>query len=114
MYQSREATLLSPRLEGAPWYIEAKAACASHELLPPASKDHHGATTWALVAFHFEKETHSVTQANPSLSKRQQAMSGKSVQNTATASPDDGNRQSQVSNRKIHRTRPHRFATTPP
>ena len=32
MYQSTEATLKAPRWESAPWYIEAKAACASHDV----------------------------------------------------------------------------------
>jgi len=69
MYQSTDATLITPRWESAPWYIDAKAACESHEVLPHASNDHNGATTWALVAFHFDKETNSATQANTSLSK---------------------------------------------
>ena len=33
MYQSTEATLIAPRWESAPWYADAKAACASHEVL---------------------------------------------------------------------------------
>jgi len=79
MYQSTEAALIVPRWENAPWYIDAKAACASHEVLSTASNDHDGATTWALVAFHFDKKTNRATQANPSLSKRQQPMSGQGV-----------------------------------
>jgi len=79
MYRSTEATLIAPRWENAPWYIDAKAVCASHEVLPPASNDHDGATTWAPVAFHCDKETNSATQANPSLSERQQPMSGQGV-----------------------------------
>jgi len=69
MYQSSEATLISPRWTRAPWYIDMKAACASHEVLPHASNDHNGATTWALVDFHINKEANSATHANPSMSK---------------------------------------------
>jgi len=36
MYQSTEATLLAPRWKSAPWSADAKAACASHEVLPHA------------------------------------------------------------------------------
>jgi len=93
MYQSTGATLIAPRWETAPWYIDAKAACASHDLLPHASNDHNSATTGALVAFHFERKTSSATQANPSLYKLQQSMSGQGVLNTATASPSDRLRQ---------------------
>jgi len=58
MYQSTKATLIDPRWESAPWYSDAKAACASPEVLPHASNDHNGTTTWALVALkHFNKET---------------------------------------------------------
>jgi len=78
MYQSTEATLIAPRWESAPWSADAKAAFASHEVLPHASKDRHDMTTWALVAFHFRK-INNATQAKPSLSKRQQPMSGKGV-----------------------------------
>ena len=69
MYQSTEETLIAPRWESAPWYADAKAACASHEVLPHASKDHNDMTTWALVAFHFNRKTSNATQAKPSLSK---------------------------------------------
>jgi len=69
MYQSTEETLIAPRWESAPWYADAKAACASHEVLPHASKDHNDMTTWALVAFHFNMKTSNATQAKPSLSK---------------------------------------------
>jgi len=69
MYQSTEATLIAPRWETAPWYIDAKATCASHDVLPHASKDHNDTTTWALVAFHLDRKTNSATQAKPSLSK---------------------------------------------
>jgi len=79
MYQSTEATLIAPRWESAPWYADAKAACASHEVLPHASKDRKDMTTWALVAFHFNRTTNSATQAKPSLSKRQHPMSGQGV-----------------------------------
>ena len=68
MYQSTEATLIAPRWESAPWYADAKSACASHEVLPHSSKDQNDMTTWALVAFHFNQTTHSATEANPSLS----------------------------------------------
>jgi len=93
MYQSTEATLIAPRWKSAPWYAYAKAACASHEVLPHASKDHNDMTTRVLVAFHFNGKTNNATQAKPSLSKRQQPMSGKGVHNTAAASPADGHRQ---------------------
>jgi len=69
MYQSTEAMLIAPRWESSPWYVDAKAACAWHDVLPHASNDHNGATTWALVAFHFDEETNSATQAQPSSSK---------------------------------------------
>jgi len=69
MYQCTEATPIAPRRESAPWYSDAKAGCASHEVLPHASKDHNDMTTWALVAFHFNRKTNNATQANPSLSK---------------------------------------------
>jgi len=69
MYQSTETTLIAPRWESAPWYSDAKAACASHDVLPHASNDRNGTTTWALVAFHFDRKTNSATQAKPSLSK---------------------------------------------
>jgi len=69
MYQSTKATLIAPRWESTPWYADAKAACASHEVLPHASKDHNDMTTWALVAFHFNRKTNKATQAKPSLSK---------------------------------------------
>jgi len=69
MYQSTEATLIVPIWNRAPWYIDAKAACVSHDVLPPASNDHNGETIWALVAFHFNRKTNSATQAKPSLSK---------------------------------------------
>jgi len=69
MYQSTEATLIAPRWESAPWYADAKAACASHEVLPHASKDREDMTTWALVAFHFSRKTNNATQAKPSLSR---------------------------------------------
>jgi len=96
MYKSTEATLIAPIWESAPSYIDATAACASHEVLPYASNDHNSTTTWALVAFHFEKKTNIARQAYLSLSKRQQPMSGQGVQNTATASPADGHWQYQV------------------
>jgi len=67
LYRSPEATLIAPRWESAPSYIDAKTACASHDVLPHASKDHIGATTWALVAFHFNRKTNSATQAKPAL-----------------------------------------------
>jgi len=79
MYQSTEATLIAPRWESAPWYADAEAACASHEVLPHASKDRNAMTTWALVAFHSNRKTNSATQAKPSLSRRQQPMSGKGI-----------------------------------
>jgi len=69
MYQSTEATHIAPRWEGAPWDSDAKAACASHDVLPHASNHHNGTTTWALVAFQFNKETSSATHDKPSLSK---------------------------------------------
>jgi len=69
MYQRTAATLIATRWESAPWYIDAKAACASHDVLPHASTDNNSATTWALVAFHFNRKTNSATQAKPSLSK---------------------------------------------
>jgi len=69
MYQSTEATLIALRWESAPWYADAKAACASHEVLPHASKDRNDMTTWALVAFHFSRKTNNATQAKLSLSK---------------------------------------------
>jgi len=69
MYQSTEATLIAPRWESAPWYADAPASCALHEVLPHASKDHNDMTTWALVAFHFNRRTNNATQAKPSLSK---------------------------------------------
>jgi len=69
MYQSTEATLIAPRWENAPSYIDAKAACALHDVLPHASKDHNDMTTWALIAFQFNRKTNSATQAKPSLSK---------------------------------------------
>jgi len=58
MYKSIEATFIAPRWESAPWYIDAKAACASHDVLPYASKDHNDTTTtaWALVDFHFNRK----------------------------------------------------------
>ena len=87
MYQSTEATPKAPRWESAPWYADAKATCALHEVLPHASKEHNDMTTWALVAFHFNRKTNNATQAKPSLSKGQQPMSGHGVYNTATASP---------------------------
>jgi len=68
MYQSTEATLIAPRCESAPWYGDARAACASHDVLPHASSDHNGTTTWALVASHFNRKPNSATQAKPSLS----------------------------------------------
>jgi len=68
MYQSTEATLIAPRWESTSWYILAKATCASHDVLPHASKDHNDTTTWARVAFHFNRKTNSATQAKPSLS----------------------------------------------
>jgi len=68
MYQSTEATRIAPGWDSAPWYIDAKAACASHDVLPHASKDQNDTTTWALVAFHFNSKTTSTTQAKPSLS----------------------------------------------
>jgi len=68
MYQSKEATLLAPRWGSAPWYSDAKAACASDDVVPPASSDHNGMTTWAHVAFHFNQETSSATRVKPSLS----------------------------------------------
>ena len=79
MYQSTEAPLITPRWESAPWYADAKAACASHEVLPHASKDQNAMTTWALVAFHFERSTNNATRAKPSLSKRKQPISGEGV-----------------------------------
>jgi len=79
MYQSTEATLVAPRCESAPWYADAKAACASHEVLPRPSKDRNDMTTWALVAFHFSRKTNNATRAKPSLSKRQQPMSARAV-----------------------------------
>jgi len=78
MYQCTEETLKVPRWESAPWYADAKAACASHEVLPHTSKDRNDMTTWALVAFHFEKNNNA-TEAKPSLSRRQQPMSGQGV-----------------------------------
>jgi len=69
MYQSTAAPLIAPRWESAPWYADAKAACASHEVLPNASKDHNDMTTRALAAFHFERKTNNATPAEPSLSK---------------------------------------------
>jgi len=69
MYLSTEETLLAPTWETAPWYIDDQTACASHEGLPQATNDHNIATTWAVVAFHFEQETSSATQANLSPSK---------------------------------------------
>jgi len=57
MYRSTEATLIGPRWESSPWYIDATAACASHNVLPHASKDHNDTTTWALFAFHFNRKT---------------------------------------------------------
>jgi len=69
MYRNTEATRIAPRWERAPWYSDAKAACASHDVVPHSSNDHNGATTWALAAFHFNKKTNSATQAKPSLSK---------------------------------------------
>jgi len=69
MYKSTEATLIAPRWESAPWYADAKTACASHELLPHASKDHNDITTWALVAFHFIRKTNNATQAKLFLSR---------------------------------------------
>jgi len=69
MYQITEATLIAPRWESAPWYADANAACASDEVLPHSSKDHNVMTTWALVAFHFNRKTNNATQAKPSLSK---------------------------------------------
>jgi len=69
MYQSTEGTLIAPRWESAPWYIDAKTACASHDVLPHSSKNHNGATTWALFAFHSHRKTNRATQAKPSLSK---------------------------------------------
>jgi len=69
MYQITEATPLAPRWESAPWYRDAKAACASHDVLAHASNDHNDTTTWALVAFHFNRKTNSATQAKPSLSR---------------------------------------------
>jgi len=79
MYQSTETTLIAPRWESAAWYADAKAACASHEVLPHASKDRQDMTAWALVAFQFSRKTNNATQAKPSLSKRQQPMSGQGV-----------------------------------
>jgi len=69
MYRSTEATLIAPRWESAPWYADAKAACASHQVLRHASKDRHDMTTWALVAFHCSRKTKNATQAKPSLSE---------------------------------------------
>ena len=69
MYQSTEATLSAPRWESAPWYADAKAACASHEVLPHASEDRNDMTTWALDAFHLNRKNNNATQAKPSLSK---------------------------------------------
>ena len=69
MYQSTEATLIAHRWETAHWYIDAKTACASHDVLPHASKDHNGTNTWAFVAIHFNRKTNSATQAKLSLSK---------------------------------------------
>jgi len=68
MYQNTEATLVAPRWESAPWYADAKAACASQQVLPHASHDRNDMTTWALVAFHFSRKTNNATQAKPSLS----------------------------------------------
>jgi len=69
MYRRTEATFIAPRWESAPWYIDAKAACASHDVFPHASKDHNDTTTRALVAFHFNRKTSSATQAKRLLSK---------------------------------------------
>ena len=69
MYRSTEATLIAPKWESASWYIDAKAACESHDVLPHASKDHNDTTTWALVVFHCNRKTNSATQAKPFLSK---------------------------------------------
>ena len=69
MYQSTETTLIAPRWEGAPWYADSKAACASHEVLLHATIVHNDMTTWALVAFHFNRKTNNATQAKLSLSK---------------------------------------------
>ena len=79
MYQSTEATLVAPRWESAPRYADATAACASHDVLPHASKDQNDMTTWALVVFHFNRTTNSAAQVKPSLSKRQHPMSGQGV-----------------------------------
>ena len=65
MYETTEATLMGPRYESAPWYIDAKTACASHDVLAHASKDHNGANTWALVAFHFEGKPTAPQKPNP-------------------------------------------------
>jgi len=69
MYQSTEATLIAHRWERSPWYIDAKAACASGEVLPQSSNDHNGARTCALVVFRFNKESNSATHVKPSLSE---------------------------------------------
>jgi len=37
-------------------------------VLPHASHDHNGKTSWALFAFHFTRKTNSATQAKRSLS----------------------------------------------
>ena len=55
MYHGTEATLVVPRWEDASWYVDAKAACAVHHVLPTPSKDKTEQTTWALTAFHFNK-----------------------------------------------------------
>jgi len=93
MYRSTDATLIAPRYESSRWYADAKAACASHEVLSHASKDHNDMTTWALDAFHFNRRTNNATQTKPALSQSQRRMSGQGVYNTATASPADGPRQ---------------------
>jgi len=69
MYQSIEAPLTAPRWESAPWYIDAKVARASPDVLHHASNINKGTTTWALVASHFNRKTNRAAQAKPSLSK---------------------------------------------
>jgi len=79
MYQRTKATLIARRWESAPWWIDAKTACASHEVLTHASNYHSSVTTWALGAFHCEMKALSAAQANKFQSRLQQSLRRKGV-----------------------------------